>query len=335
MMRSGQFLVAMLAALVACGRAAAGPTEAPVRVHLVKTEGAASRHWAAANLAAVRQATLSTRMSASVRTVHVDEGARVKSGQLLLSLADDDVRAQLAAAESAFASAGAHARRIEALAAERAATPSELEAARAQRAQAAAAVAAARASLSYTEIRAPFAGRVQARRVNAGDLVGPGQPLIEVEGTGLEVQASLSEDEARGLRIGQRLRFEAGDRRGEAEVTALTPGGDIVSHRRGLRARVLSNGEGLRTGSFARLELPGALPDSGSWVPRSALVERGDLTGVFVADGNRAYLRWLSLGEPAGDRYPVRAGLKPGEAVIDSPGSLSDGQAVEVTRGSE
>jgi len=335
MMRFGQFPVAMVAALVACGRAAAGPAEAPVRVHLVKTEGAASRHWAAASLAAVRQATLSTRVSASVRAVHVEEGARVKPGQLLVSLADDDVRAQLAAAESALAGAAAHARRIEALAAERAATPSELEAARAQRAQAAAAVAAARASLSYTEIRAPFAGRVQARRVNAGDLVGPGQPLIEVEGTGLEVQASLSEDEARGLRIGQRLRFEAGDRRGEAEVTALTPGGDIVSHRRGLRARVLSNGEGLRTGSFARLELPGASPDSGAWVPRSALVDRGDLTGVFVADGNRAYLRWLSLGEPAGDRYPVRAGLKPGEAVIDSPGSLTDGQAVEVTRGSE
>jgi hypothetical protein len=119
--------------------------------------------------------------------------------------------------------------------------------------------------------------------------------------------------------------------RGEAEITALTPGGDPLSHRRGLRARVIG-GEGLRSGTFARLELPPgkAAASAGVWVPRSALVERGDLTGVFVAASGRAELRWVSVGDAVGDQVPIRAGLARGEPVIDGPGALRDGQPVEV-----
>jgi hypothetical protein len=65
-------------------------------------------------------------------------------------------------------------------------------------------------------------------------------------------------------------------------------------------------------------------------VPRSALVERGDLTGVFVAAGDRAELRWVSPGEPVGEAVPVKAGLAAGEKVIDRPGALRDGQLIEV-----
>lgn len=306
----------------------------PVRVRLVQGEPMTFGHWAAASLAAVRDATISTRLAASVRAVHVEEGMQVKTGQLLVSLSDDDLRAQLRAAQTALESAAAQERRIVQLAAQRAATQSELEMAQAQRAQAAAAVAGAKASLAYTEIRAPFAATVQARRVNTGDLVGPGQPLVQLTGSDLEVQATLSEAESSDLRLGQRLPFLAGDRQGLAEITALTPGGDPLSHRRALRARVVSPASGLRSGSFARIELPGvpAEPES-AWVPRSALVQRGDLTGVFVAVDGHAQLRWVLQGEPAGGQIPVRAGLRPGELVIDSPGALRDGQPVEVASG--
>lgn len=335
--------VKLAAAVLAAAGLAAGaagaesrpppPARAPARVRLVAAGDADRGGWAAGTLAAARSATLSTRLSATVQAVLVDEGTRVQAGQLLVRLSDSDVRAQLASAETALATAQAQERRMKDLAAQRAATPSELEMAEAQRAQAQAQVAAARASLAYTELRAPFDGVVQARRIQAGDLVGPGQPLVEVEGAGLEVQASLSERESAGLRLGQRVRFEAGGRRGEAEVTALTPGGDPLSHRRFLRARVLPPAAGLRSGVFARVEVPGAAQagPAGAWVPRSAVVERGDLTGVFLAEDGRATLRWIALGEPVGDRYPVRAGLRPGEAVIDAPGALRDGDAVEVT----
>ena len=323
--------LALLAGAAHAAGATAPPARPPVQVHVVAAGASEAPRWVPASLAAARRATISTRLSASVSAVAVEEGAKVDAGKLLVRLADEDVRAQLAAARTALANAVTHQGRIERLAAERAATQAELEQARAQRAQAAAAVSAAAASLAQLEIRAPFSGIVQARRVNAGDFVAPGQPLLELEGNELEVVASVSEEEARGLSLGQKLRFESGGRAGIAQVTALAPGGDPLSHRRALRARVARGDEAaLTSGSFARLSLPTAAPRPGVWVARSALVERGDLTGVFVASGGRAELRWLALGELAGDRVPVRAGLGPGEQVIDAPGALRDGDPVEV-----
>ncbi len=322
---------AMLAA--AAESPARTPGDGPVQVRLARTEDPGDGAWVAARLAAARSATLSTRISATVLEVLVEEGARVTQGQLLVRLSDADVRGQLDAAETALQNATAYERRITELVATRAATPVELEQAQAQRAQAAAVVAGAKATLGYAQLRAPFAATVQARRVSAGDLVGPGQPILELEGGALELQATLSDAEARGLAIGQRARFTANGVTGEAEITALTPGGDALTHRRSLRARVLGMGDGLRSGTFARLEVPGAAPSRAAWIPRSALVERGDLMGVFLAKDGKAVLRWLALGEPVGDRVPVRAGLEPGEAVIDAPGALRDGQRIEVVRG--
>jgi membrane fusion protein (multidrug efflux system) len=237
---------------------------APARVRVVTSVPAQGTRWVAGSLAAVRRAVVSTRTAASVRAVEVQEGARVRQGALLVRLSDDDVRTQLAAAKTALSTAAAQERRMEALTAQRAAAAIELDQARAQRAQAEAAVSAGRAALGYTEIRAPFAGTVQARLVNAGDLVGPGQPLLELEGSELEVVASLSEEEARGIAIGQTMRFEAGGQAGATQVSALAVGGDPLSHRRTLRARVHQGGASLRSGTFARLGDPGRRRGAGA-----------------------------------------------------------------------
>jgi RND family efflux transporter MFP subunit len=342
MNRLSALLPLALAAFTPRGAPAAEPAPAPpaqVRTLRSTAPGAAQAGgaWVAASVAAVERATLSTRVAATAKAVHVQEGQRVARGQLVVSLSDADLRGAVAAARSALDAASAHERRTRNLLSERAATPAELEQATTQRAQAEAAVAAAQANLDYAQLRAPFAGTVQARRVDPGDLVGPGQPLLVLEGDALELQASLSEAEGQGLALGAPVRFQADAIAGTAVVTALTPGGDPVTHRRTLRARV-QQAPGLRSGAFARLEVPGAgagatpgaVPAAHAWVPRSALVERGDLTGVFVAAAGKAELRWIAVGEPAGDGVQVRAGLRAGDQVIDAPGALRDGQRVEV-----
>jgi RND family efflux transporter MFP subunit len=331
MTRTRSLLVAAALCAPALPSLAAEPSREPPRpVKAARAEVPGGGALVPASVLAGRRATVSTRIAAQVRAVHVREGTRVRTGDLLVSLASDDVRGGLRAAEAALAAASAHERRIRALLAEEAATPAELDQAVAQRAQAEGAVSAARTTLSYAELRAPFAGTVQARRVEPGDLVGPGQPLVELEGDGLELQASLSPTEARGLAVGTALRFEAADAHGTAVVTALAEGGDPLSRRRALRARVTAVQGELRSGGFARLALPQA-SGGGVWVPGTALVSRGDLDGVFVAREGRAELRWVSLGERVGDRVRVRAGLRADEVVVDAPGALREGAAVEVT----
>ena len=62
------------------------------------------------------------------------------------------------------------------------------------------------------------------------------------------------------------------------------------------------------------------------------MVRRGALTGVFVAEENRAVLRWLRLGRREGDRFEVLAGLEAGDAVIQVAAGLVDGATVTLAK---
>jgi hypothetical protein len=61
-------------------------------------------------------------------------------------------------------------------------------------------------------------------------------------------------------------------------------------------------------------------------VPASAVVRRGQITSVFVADNDVARLRMLVLGRTFGDAVEVVSGLSDGERVVVAPpAGLLDG----------
>jgi hypothetical protein len=95
----------------------------------------------------------------------------------------------------------------------------------------------------------------------------------------------------------------------------------------------LPPGFAVRSGQFGRASLSGP-PRRGTVIPTSALMRRGQLTFVFVADSDqRVHLRAVSIGETAGDRTEVFAGLREGDRVVTSPTStLQDGDAVAGVR---
>jgi RND family efflux transporter MFP subunit len=325
-------LTSALLGTLACGHkdARTEVKELPkLAVSLVAQGAPEGGAWVAATLQSTRTAMMSTRMAAQVRRVLVQEGQRVAAGTLLISLGDEDLQGQLKAAETGLATVEAYHRRIQALQAQKASTPVELEQVEAQVAQAQAGVTALKANIAYTQIRAPFSGVVQSRKVNEGDFVGPGMPLLELVGEGeQELVATLSEQEAKGLKAGAKVKFESEGVEGQAQITGMAPGGDPYSHKGTLRAKVLRP-KGLRQGSFARILVSGLVVE-GLSVPRTALVQRGELTGVFVAKDGFAELRWISLGDGEGSYLPVRSGLKSGENIIDRPGALQDGQPIEL-----
>jgi RND family efflux transporter MFP subunit len=328
-------LAGALLGTLACGHqdAKSEAKELPkVAVSLVAENGPTGGGWVAATLQSSRTAMMSTRMAAQVKRVLVEEGQRVAAGTLLLALGDDDLQGQLKAAETGLATIEAHHRRIQALQAQKASTIAELEQVEAQVAQAQAGVTALKANIAYTQIRAPFSGVIQSRKVNEGDFVGPGMPLVELVGDGeQELVATMSDTETKGLKMGGKVKFETEGVQGEAQIIALAQGGDPYSHKGTLRAKVLKP-KGLRQGSFARIQVPG-METAGLAVPSSALLHRGELTGVFIAKDGHAELRWLSVGEASGDFVTIRSGLKDGEKVIDHPGALQDGQPIELAGG--
>lgn len=323
----------LIAAGLACGRQAAAPAPVlPTASVLLVPSAPPGGHWVAASLEAKDQAVLASRFAASIKTISAREGDSVKAGQLLAQLDDGDLRGTRDAARAALTAAQAQQTRIAQLFAQQAATQAELDQANTQLAQAKAALDGAQANLRYTELRAPFAGTLRSRSAEPGSFVSPGQPILTLDGGGLELRASLTESESARIKPGQEIAFTSGDREGKARVLALASSADPLTHRRDLRATVLS-ASGLSPGAFARIRVDGVEDGTSIWLPDTSLVQRNGLSGVFVVENGHAVLRWLSLGEQQGGRVEARAGLKPGEAVVDRPGDLRDGQPVEASHG--
>jgi hypothetical protein len=175
---------------------------------------------------------------------------------------------------------------------------------------------------------------VAARRVNLGDVVNPGMPLIEIEGEGgLELRATVGSEVAATLRPGAKLRAQVDGQAGPlaATVTAVAPSGDPTTHRFELRAD-LPGAPGLRAGLFARLLVPGVAADPRLTVPAAAVFERGGLTGLFVVGDGKARLRWVAVGARNGDTVEIRAGVEAGERVALDPAALVDGNPVTEAR---
>jgi membrane fusion protein (multidrug efflux system) len=336
------------------GRAPGAPAAAPRTVATRVLGGGEGRGWEEVPgiIESAGAADIAGRIAAVIEAIPQAEGAFVEKGALLVRLDGRDARARLEAAEAALVAATSRRDRLRVLAAKDAATPQEVEVGEAQRAAALGERDAARAQMEYVEMRAPFSGWITRKDANVGDLAVPGRPIVSLQGTGvLRVATSVTGAQAGRLRPGQALEAVLDD--GSLVVTrvsAVAPAGEAASLRFLLKAD-LPPRSGARAGSFARLRLPageaaarttagadaGAVRGAASapgtvWLPRRAVIERGALTGAFVVQEGKARLRWVRLGEMAGDGAPVLAGLDPGEIVVlDPPAGLADGDAVSVT----
>jgi RND family efflux transporter MFP subunit len=334
--------------LAACGgaRASTGGREAPraseppagpareVRTAEVVRSDGTGEVAVPGTVQARERAALSARMPASVVALPYQEGRWVAAGAVLVRLDDAAARAAVAAAEAGVRAAESDLDRTKTLLEKGAATPRELEQITAAASGARAQLSAARDKLSYSALRAPFAGRVAARRVNLGDVVNPGMPLIEIEGEGgLELRATVESAIAATLRPGSKVKAMVDGQPGPlpATVVAIAPSGDPTTHRFELKAD-LPPAPGLRAGLFARVLVPGGAAEPRLTVPATALFERGGLTGLFVVHDGPARLRWVAAGAREGGSVEIRAGIEAGERVVLDPAGLANGAIVHEQR---
>jgi RND family efflux transporter MFP subunit len=216
---------------------------------------------------------------------------------------------------------------MERLFADSAVPVAQLEAARAGFLQAEGQANAASAELAYASLVAPFAGLVTARYSDPGDLTSPGQPVLVIEEAGpREVVVGVPEGVATGLKAGQEVAVTLGaeGRRVTARIVSLVPAADPVT--RTLEVRLVSPAP-MTTGLTAIVEFPLARPKEDRLsVPRSALVERGELTGVYLfSPDSTVRLRWVRLGPATGETVEVVSGLLPGDLVVVKPTGILDG----------
>jgi RND family efflux transporter MFP subunit len=309
---------------------------------------------------AAQSSDLASQMMGTIVEICVREGDRVQRGQILATIDDAQPRAvvdrasataaaseqQLAAANSDLALTESTLKRYQTLYDRKSVSPQEFDEvkarqqsalarrdmAQADQAQAKAALAQAHSSLDYTRIRAPFDGFVTSKKTDAGSLASPGMPILTVEDQRrYRLEVTVNENDLRYVRIGQSVAIAIDSLNASVagRVNEVVPVAD-ASTRSFLVKIDLPADKSLRSGLFGRAEFPrGERPSL--LIPRTAVVDRGQLQGVFVLDQNKvASLRYVTLGKQSGSAIEVLAGLQSGEFLIVKPGEIDlSGKRIE------
>ncbi len=297
---------------------------------------------------AVEDTNITAQISGYLKARHFEEGQMVEKGQLLYSIEPSSFEAQVASAKAALAQAKAALKKAEldhtrgknllprgsisqsefdALTAALLGARAELEAENAQ-------LKLAEVNLSYTQIRAPFSGRISDTKVSTGDLVSPSSGVLTTLVSLDPVHTSFSVSERERLAMGMdQVKGDGSAESNRVEVQLELENGQFFEHLGKLD--FLGNRIDTKTGTIAMRALapnpeqkllPGQhikvnLRDKNTKdvivIPRRAV--QTDLEGDFVmvmAEGSVAERRNVELGPQVEQGIIIREGLDQEDTVI-------------------
>ncbi len=337
-MRLG-FLLLPIVVLAACS---AEPTSAPRDVIPVSTVVLAAPDGpvtisATGSVAARRELTLGFTTAGQIKTITVNEGDRVRKGQLLAALDNDQVGSALSAALAEERRADAEYRRIARLNAEGWVTQSRLEGARAALDAARAGVQARRFAADTARITAPNDGMVLARLAEPNEVVAAGAPVVVLGDAagGFVLRVPLADREAAQIAPGASATvvLEALGLTLDGRVIELGGAADratgafqieiALPPRAGLRSGLIGRAQ-IVVASAAQAPRPIKIP------PAALFAARAGEGFVYVIDArNRARLTKVELGETDDTGTQVLSGVRAGDRIaISSLDRLRDGVQV-------
>jgi multidrug efflux pump subunit AcrA (membrane-fusion protein) len=187
--------------------------------------------------------------------------------------------------------------------------------------------------MSWTQIKAPSAGRIVERSVDTGTAIFPGTPLMVLESTARpQVLADIPTEHAHLLKTGAVVRLRSSGITGtlEGRVTEIVPQANPATHSVQFKVDLPADAS-LPNGQFIKVEVPTGTRNA-MVVPRSAIRESGQLTGLFVVDSDsKARFRLIKTAAYDADRIEVLSGIRPGEKILASLGNdIIDGIPVEI-----
>lgn len=286
-----------------------------------------------------------------ITRINVEEGDFAEQGDRLLHIKDDNLKArkeqvdaQLSQARANLENTEKNYNRIQNLYKNGSATQKEYDDMKTRLESAKSSVKSLEGKrreiedmLSYTTIRAPIDGYIVRKLVEQGDMASPGKPLLTIENIRtLEIKATIPESQVNLVKVGDSLRIKvpAADRlRLKGRITSINPSGNRGSRQFSVKAVFRETGpeQRIKPGMYAELWMSQPT-DPAITVHKKALIERGQLTGLYTLNSNReAVLRWVRTGYQSGDRIEILSGIAEGESYIISPdGRIAEGQKVEI-----
>jgi len=293
-----------------------------------------------ARMEAVNEATISAQTSGRIQSIAFDVNDYVEKDSIIIQLkntqqkaameqaqaglkqamaANQDAQSQLNRSTPLFQQGSVSQRQYDSIKAAAKSAAARVEAAQAQLAQ-------AKEQLSYTQIRAPYSGIVKDRLVEVGESVNPGTPLM----TGLslaKLRAVADIPQRFSPHMSDQSQFkvvyqhQGSQTQLDAERVTLFPYADPNSHSFRVRVEVNAEGSHLFPGMWVKLHIPMGEIEA-LRVPKSSIVQKGDLSAVYIKTDNGFRLRQVRLGNEHGENIDVLSGIRSGEEIAADPYSV-------------
>ena len=181
-------------------------------------------------------------------------------------------------------------------------------------------------------LRSPYGGYVLEKNVVEGQRVMMGDALYKLADLSeLWVEGEVFERDLPAVRLGQSVTAEfeglAGEQR-HGRITYIYPTVNPETRTARVRVTVTNPGMRLKPGMYATLRMNTESSVATLAVPRSAVLQTGERTLVFVKLGNgKLQPREVKVGTANGDRIEVMSGLSAGDTVVASATFLVDAES--------
>ncbi|MBP2654485.1 MAG: efflux transporter, family, subunit [Firmicutes bacterium] len=306
-----------------------------------------------ANLEPLWSADISSKVDGRIENLYVDEGDFVEAGTVIAVLDTSELAAQVAQAEGTRYSALAtleqaelDLKRSSILAAQGAVSQQTLDTARIKRDLAVGQLNTAdgsltqlRARLNSARVEVPRSGIVTKRYLQSGYYTKTGTAIVTVSDvTSLLVKATVGEAQLTQIAVGSSAKVNVnalGGQQFSGVVTRISPVATLPA--RSFTAEItVANPDGrLKSGMFAKADVPGQVHKNALVVPEGALVLREDQQTVFVVTAdNKVQQKVLKLGYIGGGWAEVLEGVQEGESiVVAGHNKLKDGASITASTG--
>ena len=283
---------------------------------------------AVGSLRAVNGVEVTTQAEGVVSAIHFKSGDPVRKGALLVELAAKPERAQLKVLQAELLLARRNHERTKLLHEKGVTTDADLDTTRSQLEQVLASLEVQRATIAERNIVAPFSGRLGVRKVDLGENISPGDPVVSlVQLDPIFADFAVPERHFARVKLGLPVTIRTGAFPKQAfpgRITAIDPQVDPASRNFLVQATLKNTDQELRPGMYADVTVDLAGERRVLVVPRTAIQFAPYGNAVFVlvknkqGEGLLAQKRVVKLGEERGDLVEILQGVKEGEQVATS-----------------
>jgi membrane fusion protein (multidrug efflux system) len=290
-----------------------------VNLQVMKPERFTESLSVTGSVEANEEVVLKSEVSGKITGIHFNEGTRVRKGDLLIKVYDDDLQAQLLKAQANLKLTEDVEARQRQLLNKEAISRQEYDVAYANLQSAQADIALLESQISKTEIKAPFDGSIGFRKISPGEYITPGTDIATlVNDNPVKVQFAVPEKYSGIIGKSTLIRYTLEGMLTErtASVYAVEPTIDPATRTLQMKALTPNNDRALTPGAFVRISVQMDTKNEVLLAPSDAVISESVGQKIFIYRGGKVESVVVTTGSRTNDRVEILSGLNPGDSLI-------------------